>query len=210
MNLFKRLLKRNKYPGHEHEIVYAFTSGGIDYYQFKDFSNIPAVRGLKTMVYHEEMRMKCTLEYLKMHCDAVEGILISRKINIFEIKKLNDQLKQRLNIAIETELVMKLATVVFFDKKEDISDYDFSYNAKKMEHWKKHNANDFFLLQPLQQLIPSLNDVAGNLQMYSTVVEKLNDIHLENLLPHLQKKKRSTSKSRSFSLPVETQQDSMK
>lgn len=210
MNLLKRLLKKNKYPAHEHEVTYAFTSGGIDYYQFKDFSNIPAVRGLKTMVYHEEMRMKCSLEYLRMHCDAIDNILSGKRINIYEIKKLNDQLKQRLTIALETELVYKLASVVFFDKKEDISDYDFSYNANKILHWKKHNGNDFFLLQPLQQLIPSLKDAAGSLQMYSTVVERLNDLHLENLLPNLPKEKISNLKNRSFSLPVATRPGSTK
>lgn len=208
MNFLKRLYKRSLFPKHDHEIAFAFTSGGVDYYQFKDFSNIPAVRGLKTMVFHEEMRMKCSLEYLKLHVDAIEGILTSKRINIFEIKKLNDQLKQRLNIAIETELVFKLASIVFFDKKEDIEDYDFTYNLAKIKHWKKYNADNFFLLQPLQQLIPSLEDVNVNLQMYSTVVEKLNAMHLENLLPHLPEEKISRLKDRSISLPMETPQNS--
>jgi hypothetical protein len=210
MSLIKRLLKKSAYPKHEHDVEFAFASGGIDYYQFKDFSNMPAVRGLKTMVFHEEMRMKCSLEYLQLHCEAVDNILLNKKINIFDIKKLNDQLKQRLDIAIETELIYKLASVVFFDKKEDIKDYDFTYNMQKIRHWKKYNANDFFLLRPLQQLMPSLNNVAVNLQMYSTVVEKLNAMHLENLLPHLPQEKIQTLKGKSFSLPTETRQNSMK
>jgi hypothetical protein len=65
------------YPKHEHDVEFAFTSGGVDYYQFKDFGNIPPVRGLKTMVFHEEMRMKCSLEYLEMHCKLL--IIFSTK-----------------------------------------------------------------------------------------------------------------------------------
>lgn len=208
MNLINRLLKKTRFPKHEHEIAYAFSCGGTDYFQFKDFSNIPAVRGLKTMVFHEEMRMKCSLEYLRLHVDAMEGILTSKRINIFDIKKLNDQLKQRLNIAIETELIYKLASVVFFDKKENIEDYDFSYNTLKIKHWKTHHANDFFLLQPLQQLIPSLKDVNVNLDMYSIVVEKLNVMHLENLLQHLPEEKTAKLKGKSISWEMETPQNS--
>lgn len=189
MYLIKKLFKRSTYPKHEHDVEFAFTSGGIDYYQFKDFGNIPPVRGLKTMVFHEEMRMKCSLEYLEMHCEAVDKILNDKKINIFEIKKLNDQLKQRLDIAVETELAFKLASIVFFDKKEDIADYDFQYNKKKIEHWKKHDGSSFFLQQPLQKLMPFLNDASANLNLYSQVVEKLNNLHLDNLLLHLPERK---------------------
>ncbi len=208
MKWLKRLLKKTAYPKHEHEIIYAFTSGGIDYYQYKDFSNIPPLRGLKTMVFHEEMRMKCSIEYLKLHTEATDALLLGKRINIFEIKKLNDQLKQRLNIAVETELIYKLASVVFFDMKEELQDYDFSYNMKKIQHWKKHNANDFFLFMPLQQLIPSLNDVSGNLNLYSQVVENLNNLHLDNLLQLLPPERIAKLKNNSSFLQMAMLQNS--
>ncbi|HRH61221.1 MAG TPA: hypothetical protein PL045_11655 [Chitinophagaceae bacterium] len=186
MNWLKKLLQKNNYPVQQHQVQYAFTCGGIDYYHFADFNNIPAMRGLKTMVFYEEMRMKCTLKYLELHTDAVDNLLInSKKINVFEIKKLNDQLRQRITMALDTELIYKIASVVFFDKKEDISDYDFAYNGKKVMHWKKHDANSFFLRQPLIQLLPVLQDMQGNMNLYSKAVEQLNGIHLDNLLQHL-------------------------
>ena len=64
MGLLNRLLRRNKFPQTEYETELAFTCGGIDYYRLKDFNNMPPLRGLKTMVFYEEMNMKCTLDYL--------------------------------------------------------------------------------------------------------------------------------------------------
>lgn len=174
--------KKNAFAKHEHEIELAFTCGGVDYYQFKNFSDTPPLRALKTMVYYEEMRMKCTVDYLHLHVDAIDELLKSSRIDIFEIKKLNDQLKQRLDIAIDTEILMKVASIVFFDKQENIEDYDFSYNKRKIENWKKNKADAFFLLQPVQELFPVLKDFPGNLTSYITVVEALNKKHLANLL----------------------------
>lgn len=199
MKFIKKLLKRNHYPLADSQKEYVFTSGGTPYYRFTDFNNIPALRGMKTMVFYEEMSMKCSLDYLQKHVEAVDNILTKPQINIFDIKKLNDQLKQRLDIAIETELVYKIASIVFFDDKEDIRDYDFSYNAKKIAHWKKHEADAFFLLKPVQELVPALKDLNGNLQKYSQVVRELNALHLENISPHLQPAKTMTSKGSSFS-----------
>jgi hypothetical protein len=165
--------------------VFAFTSNGTNYYQFADFNNIPALRGLKTMVFYEEMRCKCTLEYIKLHCEAIDNILIQNKINVFDIKKLNEQMKERVNLALDTELIYKLASIVFFDEKENIEDYDFQYNLKKIESWKKGDAGAFFLLQPVQELLPALKDIDVNLSMYSQVVTELNQQHWENLLHSL-------------------------
>lgn len=199
MRFLKRLFRKNNYPLADSQKQYAFTSGGIDYYSFADFNNMPALRGMKTMVFYEEMSMKCTMDYLKMHVEAVESILTKPQINIFDIKKLNDQLKQRLDIALETELVYKIASIVFFDDKEDVRDYDFAYNSKKIAHWKKYEADAFFLLKPVQELVPALKDLNANLQQYSQVVRELNALHLENILPHLQPAKTMTSKGSSLS-----------
>jgi hypothetical protein len=184
MKFFSKIFNKNKLPkAVNHPVVYAFTIEGVDYYQFEDFSNIPALRGLKTMVFYEEIRMKCTMEYLKMHTDAIENILSKTKIDVFEIKKLNDQMKQRLNMAVDTDLVYKLASVVFFDKNENIEEYDFAYNKKKIDLFKQHPS--FFLLKPLQELLPVLKDIGENLLKYSKVVTQLNKIHLDVLSSNL-------------------------
>lgn len=199
MEFLKRILKRNSYPSNEKKgVVFAFTCNGTNYYQFADFNNIPALRGLKTMVFYEEMRCKCTLEYIKLHCEAIDNILIQNKINVFDIKKLNEQMKERVNLALDTELIYKLASIVFFDEKENIEDYDFQYNLKKIESWKKGDAGAFFLLQPVQELLPALKDIDVNLSMYSQVVTELNQQHWENLLHSLPQEKIKKLRDKSY------------
>jgi len=199
MEFLKKIFNRSKFPKvTENEIVYAFTCDGKDYFQFTDFNNIPALRGLKTMVFYEEMKMKCSLSYLKAHCEAVDNILSQTKINIFEIKKLNEQMKEKATIALDTELVYKLASVVFFDKSENINDYDFAYNIKKVESWKNFGADAFFLLQPVQELVPVLKSMKENLGKYSQVVQELNKQHWENLLHNLPPEKMQTLKDKSY------------
>lgn len=189
MDWFKKLLKRNNYPNTQNQAEYAFASGGIDYYQLSDINNLPALRGMKTLVFFEEMRMKCSMEYLKMHADAVDAILLKPNINIYDLKKLNDQLKQRLTIAVDLEAVYKLASIVFFDKNENIADYDYAYNAKKIARWKKNEGAAFFLLKPVAELVPALKDMGGNLQNYLEVQQDLNQLHSANLSLHLPEKK---------------------
>ncbi len=200
MGFLRKLFKKgSKYPsGVQHPVELAFTCNGVDYYQYSDFNNIPALRGLKTMVFYEEMRCKCTLEYLKLHVEAIDNILNQSKINIFEIKKLNEQMKERTEMALDTELIYKLASVVFFDKNENTEDYDFSYNLKKIANWKNGNAAAFFLLKPVQELLPVLKSIEENLEMYSQVVEELNQQHWENLLRNLPVRKMQKWSGKSY------------
>jgi len=204
MNLLKKLTKKNDYPAANYDTTFVFTSGGIDYYEFTDFNNTPALRGLKTMVFYEEFRMKCTLDFLKLHTEAIDNILSKKTIDIFAIKKLNDQLKQRLDLALDTELLYKIGSVVYFDKKENIEDYDFGYNAAKIEHWKKNEGADFFLQRPWIKLLPVLEDFPGSLQAYSRMVERLNQFHLESLLPNLPEQRTKNLSGKSYLSQVAT------
>lgn len=196
--LLNWLLKKTHLPATDYPVKYAFTSGGVEYFQLEDFNNTPALRGLKTMVFYEEMKMKCTLDFLQLHTDAVNALLLKDRINVFEIKKLNDQLKQRLDMALDMELVMKLASVVFFPRNENIKDYDFDFNRRKIEGWKRHEAEDFFLLRPLQEFLPVLKDLNVNLKNYIAVAEKLNKHHLDTLLRLLPENKTTKLKGKSY------------
>ncbi|HMX02956.1 MAG TPA: hypothetical protein PJ995_21645 [Cyclobacteriaceae bacterium] len=165
----------------------AFVSGGREYFSLDTIYNLPYQRGLAAVRVYEEMKMKCDYDFLKAHCEAVNNIFTESKKLGFEemtkIKRLNDYLIERLNIAVDPDMMYKLAAVVFFDKTESPFIYDSEYAKKKIAHWKKHDdVNDFFLQQPLQKLIPFLRSPEINLQTYSEVMEKLNRIHWEEVL----------------------------
>jgi len=165
-------------------IEYGFSVNGTDYWRFSEAFNIPPVRGLKAVTFFEEARMRCDEDYLKKHTEATDKLLTAPVIDIFKIKTLNDQLRDRVSWKMPTlEMMYKVASVTFFDKSEHPANYDFAYNQKKIEFWKKHGAKgiDFFLQLPLLTLMPFLGEQPENLRSYSAMVEELNEIHLESL-----------------------------
>jgi predicted transcriptional regulator len=182
----KKLLKwfkkpinwKSKFPNVNHIIEESFDVGGLKYYQFADVFSLPYERALFALMIYEETRMKCTLEYLTKHVNVVRDMLRSDKIDIFKINQLNEQLNDRLHLALDVDLLYKLASVVFFDETENPILYDQAYCDKKIAHWKKHKGvTDFFLQQPLKTLIPFLENVDFNLDTYSQLNQDLNKVH---------------------------------
>ncbi len=178
----KQMKVKKYFPEQKHIINYAFSVLHKDYYKFDDVFQLPYERGLMALAIYEETRMKCTREYLEEHTKAIEAILKENPIDIYKINELNEQMKQRLDMVIDVDLLYKLASVVFFDKNENPCTYEAEYNAKKIEFWKKNKGvADFFLQKPLQELIPFLQSPEIDLQRYSELNRKLNNLHSERL-----------------------------
>jgi len=178
--------KKQKAPKHkpEHRIVEAFTINGIKYFKFDtDIGNMPYQRGLEALVFYEQVRMRCTREYLDQVVEAIDKILHQPKIDVFKIHQINVHLKERLTWVIETDSIYNLASVVFFDSTESPYHYDHDYNKKKIANWKKHasETHDFFLQKPLIDFIPFLRGSNENLQTYLAVVEQMNQAHIKYL-----------------------------
>lgn len=186
-NLFRRKARRHDLPTFQDinlPIEYGFTAAGIDYFRFVDPFNLPPVRGLKAVTFYEEARMRCSIEYLQRHTEAMDKILTDpAKIDIFKVKQLNDQLKERIMWKMpEVELMYKLASVVYFDKTEHPANYDFAYNERKIAGWKQEgSAFDFFTQEPLRILMPFMGEQTGNLQKYSEMLQEVNEIHSANI-----------------------------
>lgn len=140
LNLFS---KRPKFDP-KLKIEKAFSSAGVDYYKFEDAFELPAGSGMAALAIYEELRMRCSREYLDIHIRAMDKIISNNKeINIGLIAELNNNLRERLNLAPFPEHVYKLASVTYFDDKEDVYSYDYAYNAKKVERWKRENILGF-------------------------------------------------------------------
>ena len=177
-NIFKKSVKQ-LFPNTEAIIEEAFKIDGVTYYRFADLNNLPYKRGLMAYAVYNELDMRCTREYLVLHADALNTILSKSEINVFDIKKLNDQMMQRLQLTTDVDLMYKLASVAYFDKNENPESYDTAYCEKKIAHWKKHSSVEaFFLSQPLMELLPFLNNADVDLNTYSELNKELNDIHL--------------------------------
>jgi hypothetical protein len=196
------------FPNAKYIINYAFSIGKKHYFRFAEHLNIPYERGLSTLVFYREMEMNTDREYLQAHADAVNNILRQNPIDVFQIKLLNDQLQQRLQLPKDTELMYKLASVVFFDQEENPDVYEFEYGNKKIAFWKEAaDLNDFFLRKPMGELIPYLRYVGRNLSTFSKMIESANKRHLANLSVHLSEKQKMKLNGRKSSSPAATPQN---
>ena len=177
------------FPESKHIITYGFTIGDRHYFRFDDPLNTPYDRALKCLVYYKELDMNCDRAFIKAHTEAFDNALKQSSINIdtlVELKQLNDQLKQRLELPKEPDLMYKLASVVFFDQHENPLVYEFKYGENKIKFWKKNTTlADFFLQKPLLELIPYLEFAGENLEQFSQMTRKANQEHLDRILPLL-------------------------
>lgn len=171
--------------------VEAFRYQGKVYYHFPDSFKIPAGRAICALAIYEEMRMRCTAEYLKKHIEAVEMILnpSDKKINLNILAIINNNLKERLNLAPFPDHIYKLASVTFFDETESPYTYDFDYNKKKIEQWKRDpEMLDFFLTMPFVGLMPYGNLSKNHARNYFETAALIDQMHQQTLQDLLSKK----------------------
>lgn len=147
-------------------IEFAFSIGGVDYFQCGagEFTNMPFNRAEKAMVFYEELKANIDYNYLLWITNEIEALL--NKGNLVKVATLVSLVKERLSLAPEPDLVLKLASVMYFDKNESIYDYDFAYNKKKIASWKTHKLDTFFLKMPIEKLLPHIDfSKIGSTQM---------------------------------------------
>lgn len=184
------------FPDAKHIITYAFSIGERHYFRFDDPLSMGYDRALKCLVYYKEMDMNIDRQFLKAHTEAIDNIFLKKTLTIddmMDIRLINNQLKQRLELPKEPELMYKLASVVFFDQRENPNIYEFKYGEKKIAFWKKSTSlTDFFLTTPLMTLIPYLKHANENLQQFSEMTRNATKEHLANLLPLLSSEQKTT------------------
>src|SRR5688572_20275308 len=151
---FRSDLLENKY-----RVVPAFEVGGVRYFQFSDQTEVPTGRQFSALAIYNEMDMRVTREYLVDFLAAMKKVIDGqKKIQLTVMAQLINNMEERLNLIVLPEFIYKLASVTFFDESESPYTYDWAYNEKKIERWKKEGATlDFFFKTPLVTLIPSLN-----------------------------------------------------
>lgn len=165
----------------EGRIVEAFEHDGKQYYMFEDINSMMTGRAFTCIDYYQELSSRVTREYLEKHCEAMDKILSGTEINIMDIAKLESQLKERLTMIVDPDIVYKIASVVYFTEDESPWSYDFKLNQKKISHWKSLNLDDFFFMIRLKDLIP-LGDLSNqDFETYTKVGNQMNQAHLANL-----------------------------
>ena len=167
----------------KYKVIPAFSLGGVDYWMYDSAMEVPTGRFFAAMGVYTEMEMNCNKEYLLSHCKAMEKLLSDpKKIQLTYIMQLNVNLRERLDLMPMPDYILKLASVIFFDKSESLYSYDYDYNKLKIEKWKAAGGTlDFFSKTPLKELVPSLSMPERDTQTYLTVTSMLSETHRELL-----------------------------
>lgn len=96
-------------------------------------------------------------------------------------------IESRLNLGFDPNLVKTLASIVYFDETEDLSDYDKAYCDKKIKFWEQYDCYDFFLTRPIAELCNLNGSSVTALKTYiRTAEEILGNPILEPLNPSLE------------------------
>ena len=77
---------------------------------------------------------------------------------------------------ISKNVIFNCASVVFITKDEDPLHYDFAFNQRKIEAWKKDADASFFLSEPLGRLIPFLRQSGESSLIYLNAVEEIEKL----------------------------------
>lgn len=180
MNIFSFLHRRNGAIKTTHPVDYLFTLQGIKHYRYKDISKTNCQRMFAANDYYNELSMRCSREYLLEHTKAMDAILSDKSIDIQKVAQLNLQLKERLDMIHESDMIYKIASVIIFDVNENPYEYDFKYGQEKIERFKKKAQSDpMFLIKLFKITVGSPNMSDQDLLMYMEVGSKINQEHLE-------------------------------
>jgi len=154
-NIFKRKANFIPYP-HKTDlgnIVIAFTCAGKTYYTFEDESKMPITRWFEVLDLLEMLDNRMSRERLQAHCEYISEMLNKGLIN--KVVIANEAIKDNLVKCASPAVILKLASIMYFDAKESLYDIDPAYNDKKIANWIKAGALDFFLQQPIKKYLPS-------------------------------------------------------
>lgn len=174
-----------------YRIVEAFEWKGTTYYMHEDPLNTATGRGLTSMLFMEELLMRCSLDYLRQHTDACEEIFTDpERIDLPKLIRLNTNLKERIGLlGALPEHVFKLASIVYFTKEESPFRYDQAFNRKKIEAWEKEpGMYDFFCQGHLGRLMPFLQLEGLSSEKFLQVAGCMNEMHLKDLRAVLSRK----------------------
>lgn len=130
---------------------------------------MPTGRYKWVMNYLREVDLRMSLETMRGYMDIIKKTLNGGKkgvIDLFEVSKVVHSIETRLNLAFEPETVKRLASVTYFDDTEDLRGYDLEHNKKKRQLWDEAGSLDFFLTNPIAELLGLNNFSPDGLQEY--------------------------------------------
>jgi hypothetical protein len=161
--------KEKVHPKVEKSISPAFKVDGEQYYEFDNLSDCPAGRYFRIQQFMVELNLRIDKDSLVELLD--KALEFMDKNQATKTAAILLDIKNRTEFLIETNTAYRLASAVFFTLDEDLTTYDFDYNQKKIEKFKKQDISTFFLSRPMKKLIPQINISGADLAIYLKATE---------------------------------------
>lgn len=157
---------------------------GKNYYQFIDDLDMPYGRYIYLASFTQAIEMRMNFETLRAYVKKLQDALSGGKgnINIGEAIILLKQLETRTSILFDEQLAYSLASCMYFTDEEQLNGYDMLYNKKKIAEWREAGTLDFFMDQPVRNLLGlknlSVSDLMAYLDKTRPMLEQLNSAML--------------------------------
>lgn len=142
-------------PDVKDAVELGFTCAGREYYRFKDEREIPAGRYVHIDAFLKEHEIRMDIETLKGYIQLMEDEINAKDgaISIHNLSVIIYKLKTRTNMAWNIDTIKRLASVIYFDRTENLKGYDEEYGKKKITFWDENKNLDFFLQTPIAELL---------------------------------------------------------
>lgn len=161
--LFKRLVPDKNitvYSVTERDkVVPAERWKGVQYYRYKDNVDMRYGRYIYLATFIQAVETRMSLEVLEAYLTQLETNLGGGKghIDIGSSLIILKQIRTRTRIIFDEELAYNLASCVYFTDDEPLDTYSMEHNKKKIEAWRASGALNFFMLEPVRQLLGLTN-----------------------------------------------------
>ncbi len=156
------------HPDIKDKVIFVTKWGGRDYYRYKDNIDIIYGRYIYLATFLQAVETRMSLDVLEEYIKQLETNLSGGKghIDIGQSLIILKQLRTRTRVVFDEELAYNLASCVFFTDDEPLDGYSMELNRKKIEAWRSSGALNFFMLEPVRQLLGLTNLSEADLITY--------------------------------------------
>ncbi|MBL6448576.1 hypothetical protein JMN32_19855 [Fulvivirga sp. 29W222] len=122
---------------------------GKQYYEFVQPADIPQNRFVHYLDFRDESQMGMDRTTLNKYFSAIKEANDSGEVS--RVGSLVYMAQSSINDCTPIEVLYNMASLMYFDKDEDISCYDLDYNQDKITKFKSLPDKSFFLKTLLEQ-----------------------------------------------------------
>lgn len=121
---------------------------GVQYYQFVQVADMPQERFVAYLQFRNELNMGVDRDLLNRYIDKLKEA--NNKNDSSQIGSLLYMLQDTVNNCTPMEALFNIASLLYFDKEEDLRTYDIDYNAHKIARFKAVRDKSFFFTNLLE------------------------------------------------------------